>query len=206
MKHSFARPIIAACFIVIGLTTLPVSAAGPFDVIDVQTEVTLASYQKVYIAPVEITLEDAEFNVLSIRKRGDFGSEQRPAADHNLSQKAEDLHKKLIRAFKRDFTIVDAPGEDVLTIEAEITKLIPSRPTGKQRSSSLAKVTFAGSVMAGGVDYNVVLGSGETSLYNIRESHRSSLSDNIPRNSVWQDADASFSRFSRQLARFVKDN
>jgi hypothetical protein len=205
MRPNTLRPILLAAALTSATAFAPVSASS-FDKVEVTTEQELATFEKVYIAPVDITLADDEPRLLSDRRRTSYVRSQPPVDEEEQTRKAQDLHKQLTRRFSSEFTLVEAPADDVLTISAEITRMLPSRPTGSQRSRGVGALNFGGSVAAGGVDYTVQMSSGETPLYNITESYRSNLNDGLPRTDVWQDADRSFNRFSRQLLRFVQNN
>lgn len=184
----------------------PSAAAAPFDKVEVSSQTQLATYQKVYIAPVSISLEEPTASLLAQRRRSAYISGQRPISEDTQTRKSSDLYDDLRRTFAKDFVLVDGPGQDVVTISAEITKLIPSRPTHAERNRSVGSLDYGRSVSAGGVDYTVVMSTGSEPVISIRDSFRASLSDGVPRNSVWHDVDRSFDRFSRQLARFVKAN
>ena len=205
MRPITLRPLLLAAALVMAPTFAPASAA-PFDSIEASTEQTLATYQKVYIAPVEITLETPNLDLLTSRRRSSYQGSQTPVSDEDQARKAADLHTQLTRSFAEHYTIVDAPAGDVLVISAEITKLLASRPTPEQRRRGVGSLSFGSSVSAGGVDYTVQIGSADEVFYNIQEDYRSNLNDSFPRTSVWQDADDSFRRFSRQLVRFVRNN
>jgi len=199
------RPVLLAAMLASASAFTSVSAAS-FDSVEVTTEQGLGSFQKVYIAPVEITLAEDEPRLLSERRRTSYVRSQPPVDPEEQARKAQDLHNQLTRRFSSGFTLVDAPAPDVLTISAEITRMLPSRPTFGQRRRGVGALNFGSSVSAGGVDYTVQMSSGDTSLYNITESYRSNLNDGLPRTGVWQDADRSFNRLSRQLLRFVQNN
>lgn len=199
------RPILLATALASATTFAPVSASS-FDKVEVTTEQELSTFRKVYIAPVEITLADDDPRLLSERRRTSYVRSQPPVDEEEQTRKAQDLHKQLTRRFSSQFTLVDAPADDVLTISAEITRMLPSRPTAGQRRRGVGALDFGGSVSAGGVDYTLQMSAGETPLYNITDSYRSNLNDGLPRTGVWQDANRSFNRFSRQLLRFVQNN
>lgn len=204
-KRTF-RTLALATTLTVGFS-LPTASAAPFDTVDVRSETQLATYQKVYIAPVAISLDEPATNLLSQRSRSQNIASQRPVSAEAQTRKSDDLHADLTRTFSKDFVVVDAPGADVLTVSAEITRLIPSRPTPEERKRGVGSPVFANSVSPGGVDYNVQISSGsEEAIIQIEESSRSSLNDGYARINVWHDVDRSFDRFSRQLAKFVKSN
>ena len=182
------------------------ASAAPFDSIESSREAPLATYQKVFIAPVEVTIEDIRSELLTARRRNSRTSRQQIVSEETKARKAVDLYEDLTWQFSRNFTIVDAPASDVLTISAEITNLISSRPTAEQQRRGVGQLVFNGSVAAGGADYIVTISSADEQIVIIEESYRSNLNDNIPRVGIWQDVDESFKKFSRQLARYVKNN
>lgn len=171
----------------------------------INTSVSLLSYQKVYIAPVEVSLEPVKFNLNSTRARGRYNTAQRAVSENDQEIKAKDLHKILSRTFAKDFELVNSPAPDVLTVSARITKLIPSRPTALERSRTIA-TQFGGSVSPGGANYTVEFSNQDTSLHTLQENYRGNLTDAVPRIAVWHDVDESFSRFSKKLSRYVKNN
>lgn len=203
------RPLFLAAALLSAPAFAPASAAT-FDRVEPNAETgttqTLATFQKIYIAPVAINLEAPEPNLLSARRRSSYAGSQPPVSDEEQARKAGDLHQQLTRTFARHFTIVDTPASDALTVSAKITRLLASRPTGEQRKRGTGALDFGRSVSAGGAAYTVTLSATDETLYTIEEDYRSNLNDNLPRTGVWQDADDSFRRFSKQLARFVRNN
>ncbi|MEO1476783.1 MAG: DUF3313 family protein [Pseudomonadota bacterium] len=180
-------------------TTLAFPAmAGPFDEISRADDVALAAYQSIYIAPVQVDLPtDTRKTVRDIRS-------PRPVNERDQGLRAERLHRDLTRAFEKKFTLADAPGDDVLTVEATLTGLRSTRPTLADFQTEV-QLDF-GSIYAGGADYAVRLSEAETTLVEIEERDRSNLNDGRLRVGVWQDADRSSRLFSSQLARYVKNN
>lgn len=203
---NFKLSLLALATLGAASVVAPAATAAPFDQVEVRSEAQLATYQKVYIAPVTISLEEPDANLLSQRRTSQYLQSQRPVSADAQARKSDDLYADLTRTFAKDFTLVDEPGPDVLTIAAEITRLIPSRPTAEERKRGVGSPEFANSVSPGGVDYNVMFSSGDEAIIEIEEASRSSLSDGYARVNVWHDVDRSFDRFSRQLAKFVKDN
>ncbi len=181
-------------------------SAEPFESIEITSEQVLSSYQKIHIAPVEVTLVDDEPKLLAERRRSSYVRSQPPVDERDQARKAEDLHKQLTHRFASQFTLVSSPAEDVLTISTKITRMLPSRPTSGQRRRGVGALGFGSSVSAGGVDYAVTMSASGVQFYSITESYRSNLNDGLPRTGVWQDADRSFDRFSRQLLHFVRSN
>lgn len=199
------RVIALASLCMAGLSQVT-STAAPFDKVENKSETSLATYQKVYIAPVTIKLAEPATRLRTLRRRASTSRDQRIISQQTQDLKAAELHTDLKRSFSKNFTVVNSPASDVLTVAVEITRLIPSRPTVEERSRGIAAVSGAGSISAGGASYSVVLSTADEELYSIQEQYRSSLSDNIVRVTIWQDTDHSFNQFSKKLARFVKNN
>jgi len=205
MTKPVVRAIALALLCMTGLSQLP-SSAAPFDTVESLSDKSLTSYQKVYIAPVTIQLKERSPKHNTLRRRNSSNRDQRLVSQDTQNLKASELHADLKRSFAEKFTLVDAPANDVLTVETEITRLIPSRPTLAERREGVISVNPAGSISAGGASYNVVISVADNPIYNIQEKYKSSLSDNIVRVGIWQDTDRSFDQFSKQLARFVSKN
>lgn len=172
---------IMSLFIII---TAPASADEP----------SLASYEKIYIAPVSIDLPERTY------RRGD----DRPVSKRDQEDKAEDLETKLTRAFSEDFAIVSAPGEGVLTIETDIIRLQSSRPT-KADLNREPGLSFS-SVFTGGATVSFTLSEDGVTLDEIEDSYYGNFNDGSPRTGIWQDADRAFSRLSNRLVRYVQNN
>ena len=194
----------AAIGTAIMLPAAPAQASG-FDSAETVQEATLSSFTKIYIAPVEVTLDEADFSLNSRRGRGRNNSGQRPITESDQDLKANDLHRALSRSFAKNFEIVDAPTADALTVSATITKLTPSRPTANEQSRGVG-VQFGGSVSPGGASYSVVFTNNNQTLYTATESYRGNLTDGIPRIEIWYDTDVAFDRFAKKLSRYVRKN
>ena len=184
------------------LTLASVAHAGPFDTVTLETDAPLSGYEKVYIAPVTVDFGDQRIR-RSIR---DF-SGLRPVSERDQARKSEDLVEDLQREFGKRYVLVDGPGEDVLTVETILTRLVSTRPTLADLGGANVNLSFQ-SVYAGGANYQVTLREGDALIGIIEEdqTRQNSLNDGRPRVGIWQDADRSFNRFSRQLARYVEKN
>ena len=184
-------------------TTMVATAAhaAPFDTIDRATDAPLSSYEKIYIAPVEV-----DFSEHQIRRNLRDTRGIRPVSERDQMSKAEDFAEDLEQVFGKKYTLVDAPGEDVLTVEATLTKLVSTRPTIADLTAQIG-LSF-GSIYVGGADYQINLIGGETLIAAIEEkqSQDGSFNDGRPRVGIWSDADYSFRKFSRQLARYVREH
>ncbi|MEO0882489.1 MAG: DUF3313 family protein [Pseudomonadota bacterium] len=189
----------------ISLAGLDTAQAQRFDTIEKSGDITLNTYGQVYIAPVKVALEPEK-----VRRRGISRNPNRNAdpnsilSDEDLEFNAGRLHHDLVNAFGKNFTLVEEPGEGVLTVDTTITRLVSTRPTAKElgRTGGLDPL----SIGAGGASYLVELKEGETPLVTIAERDQSTLNDGVPRFGIWQDAERSFNRFSRNLARYTKRN
>lgn len=199
MTHVFSRILVFA-----GATLALASAAhaGPFDDVSLTSDTSLATYEKIYIAPVSVDFGDQPIrrNIRDLRGL-------RPVTDSDQARRADDLADDLQREFGKRYVLVDAPGEDVLTVETTLTNLVSSRPTIADRRDASVNLDFR-SIYAGGADYLVTLREGDQLIGTIEENHthNSSSNDGRVRVGIWQDVDRSFSRFSRQLARYVQQN
>ncbi|MEO9968640.1 MAG: DUF3313 family protein [Hyphomonadaceae bacterium] len=184
-------------------TTMVAAAAqaAPFDAIDRATDAPLYSYEKVYIAPVE-----TDFSEHPVRRSTRDLRGFRPISERDQARKASDFAEELQSAFGKKYLLVDAPGDGILTIEATLTKLVSTRPTIADARSRTG-LSFS-SLYVGGADYQINLIEGSTLLTRIEEkqSNNSNLNDGLPRVGIWADADRSFDRFARQLARYVENN
>ena len=191
----------AAAALALTLAGTPFADARPFDEITAAEDVTLSTYEQVYIAPVGVELDP------DTRRRVRTGTDTRrdwevSARDQALN--AAELQEDLELAFGKKFTLANAPGPDILTVEATIIRLVSTRPPASELGARTA--LSATSFGAGGADYSVRLQEGDVTLVEITEKDQSSLTDGIPRVGIWQDAHRSFSRFSRRLARYAAKN
>lgn len=174
--------------------------AQPFDELTTSTDTTLSEFQKIYIAPVKLDLPE------TTRRRNRFTSrEDRPVSGRDQSRKAQDLKNHMTAAFAKSFQIVDAPGPDVLTVEAVITRLISTRPT-LEDLRIFPGIDFSSSLYAGGGNFDIALKSSDIILATLTEDYRTSLNDGRPRVATWQDFDRSSKSFSRKLVRYIKKN
>ncbi|MEM7663826.1 MAG: DUF3313 family protein [Pseudomonadota bacterium] len=193
---SYGRHLAAAAFLSTVIAT-PASAS-PFDELTKSGDDALATYQSVYIAPVQVDLPtDTRRSVRDINS-------PRPVTERDQALRAERLQRDLTRAFGKNFELAEAPGEDVLTVETTLTGLRSSRPTIADQSAEV--LLDFNSVYAGGADYTVRLSEASNVLVEIEERDRSNLNDGRPRVGVWQDADRSSRRFSTRLAKYVRNN
>ena len=193
---------LAIAVISIGFSHSIPAIAAPFDQIETRSTVPLSGFKKIYIAPVDVELDELRFRT-GVYDRDD--TEPRPVSDDDKRRKAEYLEKHLNIAFKKKFEIVDAPGEDVLTISATLTRLVATRPTEQDFGRTATPVTGAG-IYPGGADFYVELSQGDAQLGSLSKTYQASLSDSIPRTTQWQDADNFIRRFSKRLAWYVRKN
>lgn len=182
------KPLLLA----LALIALPALA---FDKAQVMQPAALSNVRSVYVAPVALELPAAE------RRNDRRADAPRPVTARDAETRAAELTAALRRGFAKDFTVVDAPGPDVLVVEATLTRLESSRPTmaDYQREPGLG---FE-SVYAGGAALSVRLSRDGSEVASLSDRYVGSFSDGTPRIGVWQDSDRAFSRWSRQLPSWV---
>lgn len=196
MRLLLIRPLILMVTLVLA-AALPPAMAGPFDELKVENTAAFANFEKVYIAPVGVELdeENVRRNVRDIRS-------DRPVSEKDRTRRAERSHADLTRALSKHFEIVDAPGADVLTVEATITRIVSTRPTLEDQRVVSIQLSFS-SIYAGGGDFKVRLLQGDTIHAELEDSYRTNLNDGRPRVGIWQDYDRSSRQFARKLARYL---
>ena len=195
------RPLALAAALCSMSTFVPAIAA-PFDEIETVNAAPLASFQKVYIAPVKVELDETNIrrSVSTFRN----GRNDRPVSDRDQALKAQDSFEDIAKAFGKSFEVVEAPGEDVLTVETTITKLVSTRPTLADYRV-IPGLSFD-SIYAGGGEFSIRLSEGETVLTEISDNYITNFNDGLPRIAIWQDYDRASKRIARKLARYVKSS
>lgn len=188
--------VFAAFYMSLTLTTPAIAAS--FDNVETSTDKHLATFEAVYIAPVK-----AELN-LDVRAIDRTGNGDRPISDRDIADKANDLHSMLERAFARSFTIVDAPGPGVLTIEATLTDLVSTFPTITDYSRNIN--LSSNSIYTGGAEVTFLLSEDDQTLTTINDRRFGNLNDGRLRVGIWDDADRTFNTWARRLAKFVAKN
>lgn len=172
------------------------TGAGAFDTAAVTADKPLSSFDRVYIAPVNVALD--------LRRANSRYGGDRPVSDKVAAEKARDFQEDLTDAFGNSFALAPEPGPGVLTVEASLTWLQSTRPTADDLSDrpglSLA------SVYAGGAAMSVVLSEAGAPLAELSDRYVSTFSDGTLHIGVWQDADRAFSRWARQLVSFIEEN
>lgn len=158
-----------------------------------------SDYSSVYVAPVEMAIPERGSR-LTRRTRPDV----RDVSSSDQARKAESLHEDLTRQLGRNFDIVDQPGSGTLTVAVTITELRSSRPTIEDLSQNVG--LSAVSVYAGGASAVFVISDGDTVLTTISDSYDGSFADGTPRVGIWADADRAFSRWSRNIRRYLARN
>ncbi len=156
----------------------------------------LSGYDKIYIAPVTIadSLANREAKPMPRRQSSD-----RPVSEKDLKAKAERLHKKLLEQLSDSKTIVEAPGDDVLTIEAEIVDLRSNRPT---MADYRAQPNLSSeSLYTGGATINFVFTVNGDVVKTMEEDYYGSFTDPFPTRSTWGDADDAIRRAARNVAK-----
>lgn len=203
MKQQMVRTSLAA--IALGLLSISAAQAQRFDSLSKAEGVTLSSFEKVYIAPVSVDLAagEAAFNNDQLnftRSR----LEPPEISESDKEANASELQQDLTRAFGKKFTLVEEPGEGVLTVDATITHLIASRPTPDRLRANPGLDPL--SISAGGASYYIQLKEQDVALVEIADRDQSSLRDRVPRIRIWQDAERSFGEMARNLTRYVSKN
>lgn len=190
----------AAAFVILSASmALPAAAgAASFDNVTLTTDRQLSGFESVYIAPVKADLN------LDVRPFDRSGYGDRPISDRDIGDKIADFQRNLERAFSKSFTLADAPGPGVLTVEATLTDLASTRPTLADYSHKIS-LDFR-SVYAGGAEVTFVLSEDGDVLATIGDRNFGSFADGRPRVGVWEDADYSFGSWSRRLVKFIQQN
>ncbi|MEE2690931.1 MAG: DUF3313 family protein [Pseudomonadota bacterium] len=178
--------LAVAAFAILAITT----TASAFDRESLTGEKALSSFSSVYIAPVAVSLEQDR--------------DDRPVRDKDAAERADLFREALIDRFEKRFDIADAPGDDVLTVEATLTRLEATRPTLADYSKQPG-LAFE-SVYAGGAAFTATLSENGAPLAEISDRYTSSLGDHSPKIATWQDVDRAFSNWARQLVDFVEEN
>jgi len=153
----------------------------------------------VYIAPVKVELADPK-----VRRTIRDNISDRPVSDNDKARRAEQTYKHIVDAFGKNFEIVNTPTDDALIVEAIVTKLSSSRPTIADTRVNVG-LNFS-SIYAGGADFDVRLKQGTSLLVDISDSYQTQLNDGFPRTGTWQDYNRVSRRFSRKLAKYVRQN
>jgi len=176
-------------------------AHAQFDQISISPDLErpLSSYERVYIAPVAVSLPEPADRFQ--RRRG-IG--RRPVSEKDQQAKAVDFQMELEQVLGRDFEIAAQPGPGVLEVRATLTELQSSRPTMAD-VQDVPNLDFQ-SVYTGRADMVIELLEADTGLATIQDSYVASFNDGVPRTGVWQDVDFAFSRWARQLRRYLKRN
>lgn len=169
-----------------------------FDEASIVSDSRFADYEKVYIA--DVTISDELRNREAQSRRNSVGSDDRPVTERDLQAKAADLKKQLKREISRSKQIVSAPGEGVLTVQAELLDLVSSRPTmadfaGEPALSSQSRYV-------GGADIRVTIMDGERMLATVTENYQGSFTDQRG-NSIWGDANHGIYIAANKVARLL---
>jgi len=172
--------------------------AGSFDSETLTEGRKLSSFDSVYIAPVQANLD---LNVVRFDRSG-YGD--RAVRDEDAARKAADFYDELVEEFGESFSLADAPGSGVLTVQATLTKLESSRPTLADYNRDTS-VSFR-SVYAGGAAMTAVFSEDGATLAEVSDEFISNLNDGRTRAGLWQDADRAFEQWAHKLAKFAKED
>lgn len=198
MKHRMKLLALVTLGMTATFATSPKAIASTFDTLNVVQESNLSAYKKVYIAPVGVELKE-RFR----RNLRDIGA-PRPTDERDQQKRAEDARITFTRAFEKKYEVVDAPAEDVLTVEAVITRLESTRPTFADYD--VTPGLSPSSIYVGGADYHVRLKNGDTLLAELSEKYQTDLNDGLPRNGIWTDFEYASSRMASKLIKHIKKN
>jgi len=201
MRLTKFRPLILAATLC-SMSAFAPAIAAPFDKIETLNAAPLANFEKVYIAPVKVELDESNIR----RGVSNFRNSRndRPVSDRDQALKAQDSFDDITKAFGKSFEIVEAPGEGILTVETTITKLVSTRPT--LADYRVVPGLSFDSVYAGGGEFNIRLSAGETVFTEINDNYTTSFNDGFPRIAIWQDYDRASKRIARKLAKYVKSS
>lgn len=181
------------------LFSMPASA-GPFDKVSYTGEnKSFSEYTAIYIAPVEVSLEEPANRFRRRRGNGD-----RPVSNSDQAQKANDLYEDLSRNVGNRFDLADNPGPGILTISTTLTELQSTRPTQADYTQEVS-LNF-NSVYAGGAAATFVLSENGSEVATLSDRYFGSFNDGLPRNGIWSDTDRTFSRWSRNISKFLAKN
>lgn len=177
---------LAAAALTIG--GLAGSAAHAFDRASVVSGANLSGFQSVYVAPVKVSLESGE----------------RRVSARDAQAKSADFRNEIVGAFERSHAIASAPGPDVLTVAATLTRLAANRPTAADYSEnpSLSPHSF----YAGGAGFEAAFSSGRGELAFVADDYAGFLDETASTAPLWRDADRAFSSWARRLQDFVEEN
>lgn len=190
---AFAAVALAAC-----ATTAP--GVASFDRASISDQSRLAQFDAVFIAPVEVGPELAKRMEVSGRplsRRAD----DRPIAARDVQMKSNDLRQELTAAISPLKRVVNAPGDNVLTITPVLTKLQPNKPTFGDLSND-PSLSFR-SVYAGGAAAEFRFSENGRSLGSVRDSYSGRIDENFPNQPTWSDVDRTFARWARNIAAMV---
>lgn len=153
---------LAACATAVGP-----DAARRFDSFDASGTSDFTGYEQVYLAPV--TASQALLDRVEYRRRGPSDT-TRPLSQRDIDARINDLTEDLATSLGRKATLVDGPGDGVLTVSVVLTDLQANRPTladmndepglsvdSRYSGGAAAEVTFRenGKTLAVATDSNV---------------------------------------------------
>jgi hypothetical protein len=180
------KAIVSAA--VFGFGVCAANTAAAFDRASVISGANLTNYASVYVAPVKVSLDSGE----------------RPVAPKDASAKASDLRRDIIEAFEPSHAVASAPGPEVLTISATLTRLTANLPT--MADYAAAPGLSPRSIYSGGAAFEARLSSASGELAFVADDYRGLIDDRRPPVAVWEDADRAFASWARRLQDFVEEN
>ncbi len=205
MTLSFRRTLftmaVVAGFGGLGACTTVETGAGSFakgfDSASLSPDANLASYDKVYIAPVKF-----DASLLQRDRPSRFGSEPRRVSQKDLNDRADYLERQLAREIGKTRTLVDAPGSDVLTIETRLSEVQSSAPTMTDYSDEPG--LSARSIYAGGAAVSFTMrDSTGAVLASLDDEYQARFNDRPRPTGIWSDANDAFRKWAKNVARAI---
>lgn len=173
---------------IFGISMIAADAASAFDRASVVSGANLAGHRSVYVAPVKLSLEQ----------------DSRPVAAKDAAAKAAEFRRGIIDAFESSHSIASAPGADVLTISATLTRLSANMPTLADYADKPG--LSPQSIYAGGAAFEATLSSEAGELASVADDYRGVIDSRRLPVAIWEDADRAFSSWARRLEDFVEEN
>ncbi len=201
LNRSAIAALLAFCAVALS-ACVTVDSTGSqirgFDKASLTPGANLASYETVYIAPVEI----APSLLNRDRNRSRIGNAPRRVEERDLNKRAAYLQELLIREIGKTRNIVDAPGPTTLRIETVLSELQSSSPTLADLSDEPGLSTS--SEYAGGATATFVLrdGTGQI-LGSLSDEYQANFNDSFRPAGIWTDANTAFRRWAKNLARAI---
>ncbi len=173
MRHQSTHPSLAL-FAGLALAAASLTACATtgeaidrFDQFTAQQEVDFTSYDAVYLAPVQVAEEITDR--IDYRPRG-ATDRIRPLGERDIARNVERLTEEVSEDLAAVTTLVDAPGEGVLTIEITLTDLEAARPTLAELSQEPGLSLQSRAL--GGASADIVFKEGDKVLATAEDDYR----------------------------------